>query len=414
MMSPEDHVRRAFAEELPRVLGARFEPRRGQVDMACDVAAALDADGVAVIEAGTGLGKSLAYLVPLVLHAERHGVRAVVSTHTRNLQRQLAESDVPAACAVARVSLDAAVLMGRSSYGCRRAVARALAHGEGDARAGFLRALLAHPSGDLEVVTDASLHLDARARAALAAPAREAACAGCAERPACFLFAARRRALEARVVIVNHALLLANVAALGTLLGPYDACVLDEAHHLEDAATSFHTLSFSPAAIRGADDGICAAEHEEHAAYARAKAAETSAAAVAEIDAAWEALLGGVRAAEAHARDAFVALSANARRLVGASGRRDGAERALVYAEGAPLLYGAQEAAAVAVAAMGRVAQAAGRIEAVARDCEALEAAGTPGIFRAVREAAVETADTLAFLTAGRGEDHVFYARLDE
>ncbi|MCK5407671.1 MAG: DEAD/DEAH box helicase, partial [Candidatus Krumholzibacteria bacterium] len=118
-------VKHALRHTLRDVLGAAFETRDAQVDMAVKVAAAIETGRIVVVEAETGLGKSLAYLVPLILHCARTGVRAVVSTYTKHLQRQLFEKDLVHAlrsAAGAKGALTGAVLMGRSSYACRRAI----------------------------------------------------------------------------------------------------------------------------------------------------------------------------------------------------------------------------------------------------------------------------------------------------
>ena len=118
-------VEQVFRESLPTVLGSSFESRPDQLDMALMVTAAIENGQIDLLEAETGLGKSLAYLVPLILHCARSGDRAVVSTYTKNLQNQLVSRDFPLALRVAGMVLDGAeetngaVLMGRSNYACR-------------------------------------------------------------------------------------------------------------------------------------------------------------------------------------------------------------------------------------------------------------------------------------------------------
>ena len=94
-------VNGVFCDNLPGILGGAYERREQQSDMSTAVASLIHSGGIEVIEAETGLGKSLAYLVPLVLHCAQSGVRAVVSTYTRNLQRQLIDKDFPVACRAA-------------------------------------------------------------------------------------------------------------------------------------------------------------------------------------------------------------------------------------------------------------------------------------------------------------------------
>ena len=89
----ESEVSAAFRSGVAASLGRGFESRPSQVDMARRISRCLESGKTVVIEAGTGLGKSLAYLVPLLIHCEKHGIRAIVSTHTRNLQQQLVNKD---------------------------------------------------------------------------------------------------------------------------------------------------------------------------------------------------------------------------------------------------------------------------------------------------------------------------------
>jgi len=223
---------------LARVLPG-WEPRAPQEEMAAAVARALDREEGLVVEAGTGVGKSLGYLIPASLWAVRGARRVIVSTHTRALQEQLIHGDLPV---VARVlaelglPLKSAMLMGADNYLCVQRLAR----------------LRIHPDAASGEWSQTLTRLDAWARTAdsghrAALPeaipqslwdrvARDTdICLGPAgpswER--CLWRRDRERAEKAHIVIVNHALLLS-----GARLPPFDALIIDEAHNLEEAATS--------------------------------------------------------------------------------------------------------------------------------------------------------------------------------
>jgi len=231
-----------------------FRVRRGQLRMAQRVAAALAGRETLTVEAGTGTGKTFAYLVPALLS----GARVLISTGTRTLQDQLYSKDLPLVGAALGRPARVALLKGRTNYLCRaRLGADADAGrqlempGGGAPRAN--RAMLARiarwahttHSGDLAEVRGLS---DAHPVWAQVTSTRET-CLGarCAEFSRCHVALARRAALDADIVIVNHHLLLADLAlkedGFGDLLGSADAIILDEAHQIPDLATQFFGAS---------------------------------------------------------------------------------------------------------------------------------------------------------------------------
>ena len=236
-----------------------FRVRREQLRMAERVAGALEAHETLVVEAGTGTGKTFAYLVPALLS----GRRVLISTGTRTLQDQLYTKDLPLVSAALGRPARVALLKGRANYLCRYRLAVAEGAGEqltmpgaeagGGARAS--RAMLtriarwAHTtcSGDLAEVGGLS---DSHPVWAQVTSTRET-CLGvrCPEISRCHVALARREALEADIVIVNHHLLLADLAlkedGFGDLLGSADAVILDEAHQIPDLATQFFGASVS-------------------------------------------------------------------------------------------------------------------------------------------------------------------------
>lgn len=228
--------------------GVEFEARAGQREMAHAVLATLLERGTLVIEAGTGSGKSLAYALPAALFAWREGRRTVLATHTRTLQSQLVERELPrlwadlgldrVVRADGRLGLRFTKLLGRSNYVCRTALERWVqawsARGGSFEAARLVLALLQSEDGSLDALAPGCdpAHLEA-------VRSRRETCAGgdCREPPPCPVYAARERARAADVVVVNHALLCIDGRLEGTLLGDADALVVDEAHDLDKVAT---------------------------------------------------------------------------------------------------------------------------------------------------------------------------------
>jgi ATP-dependent DNA helicase DinG len=237
---------------VARVLGtSAFEDRPGQRDMAAFVADAYNDGGVALLEAGTGVGKSFAYLVPAIEWARVNGERTVVSTNTINLQEQLVGKDLPIlarAFSTGERAVTFALLKGWRNYLClsrleqaragqeslfdegRGAELEAIAGWASRTADGSLSDLVEEPSSDVWDAVAAESDLCTRLK--------------CPHFDRCFVFAARRRAAEADVVVVNHHLLASDLAVRiasdnwqeAAVLPPYRRLVLDEAHHLEDVA----------------------------------------------------------------------------------------------------------------------------------------------------------------------------------
>ena len=260
----EDKVARIFRDVLPRVMPGH-EAREGQVEMARAVARALNQNEVSILEAGTGTGKSLAYLVPAALWAQANQSKVVVATHTLTLQGQLASSDLPV-LRKAGIDVTWATLRGRSNYICRRKlVENALEAGvdpsvlTGDAprssepasaddhdsaaRARMLAHLVrAASQGEghrqaLQFSVDADVWEDVRSDHDQTLRAR------CPHFDDCFYYKARRKAADAHILVVNHHLVLADLqikveSGGDGILPKFDRLILDEGHHLEGAATS--------------------------------------------------------------------------------------------------------------------------------------------------------------------------------
>ncbi|PZR78133.1 MAG: hypothetical protein DLM65_13740 [Candidatus Aeolococcus gillhamiae] len=230
----------------PRMAGEGFELREAQLEMTRAVAQTLQRRRRLIVEAGTGVGKSLAYLLPLALHS-RSGRRAVVATRTITLQEQLMERDLPMVETLVGAPIPAALLKGRNHQLSLRRWQRFLGsadagpHGPDLDRVRFKLKLLAWLA-ETEQGDRSELHLNGSEETLwrhVESDGGDCLGAACAnwQSNRCFMVAARRTAEAASIVITNHALLLADAAAGGQTLGEHEALVIDEAHHLEAAAT---------------------------------------------------------------------------------------------------------------------------------------------------------------------------------
>jgi len=230
-----------------------YEHRPGQIRMARAVQDVLQHDGVLLIEAGTGTGKTWAYLIPAVLS----GRRVLVSTGTRALQDQIMEKDLPALQRHLGIEVDAACVKGLSNYLCLRRF-RELSGSADATQARYARSLPA--------LRNWIQHSDSGDRATLASIAEEDPIwsrivsgsdtrigARCDFYEDCFVTGVRRRAEEAQLVVVNHHLFFADLALRDTgfasVLPDYDAVIFDEAHQIEDTATLFFGSRLSTAML---------------------------------------------------------------------------------------------------------------------------------------------------------------------
>lgn len=239
---------------LARTLSG-YEHREAQLSMARAVNLALANDGHLFAEAGTGTGKTLAYLVPAVLS----GRRVVISTATHALQEQIFTKDLPLLRDVLGahgVPVRAALMKGLSNYLCKRRLGERLRSGE-------------PVSADLARIGEWSLGTASGDRAELTALAESAAAwrdvssgtdtrigVSCKHYDECFVTRMRREADDAQIVVVNHHLFFADLAlrttkagGFGGALPPYDAVIFDEAHQIESVATDFFGVRISTARL---------------------------------------------------------------------------------------------------------------------------------------------------------------------
>lgn len=249
---------------VARELGA-YEDRPSQRDMAAYIADAYNDGGIVLMEAGTGVGKSFAYLVPLLRWAQANRERTIVSTNTINLQEQLVGKDLPLlrrALSTDDYTPTFALLKGWRNYLC---LSRLQLAGAGQQS-------LLEPERQEEVVSIAEWAIHTRDGTLGDLPftpshevwdevaAEPDLCTRikCPHFDACFLFKARRRAAEADVVVVNHHLLAADLSVRqasenwqdAAVLPPYQRLILDEAHHLEDVAANHLGVQVGSRGIR--------------------------------------------------------------------------------------------------------------------------------------------------------------------
>ncbi|HVC14985.1 MAG TPA: ATP-dependent DNA helicase [Acidimicrobiales bacterium] len=267
----------AALERVTTALPNGGEDRPGQLEMARAVARAISSGRHLVVRAGTGTGKSLAYLVPAVLSGER----VVVATATKALQDQLAQKDLPALSGALDQPVSFAVLKGRANYLCLERAAEVTGRGlqqdlgtaggahwadsdapDDNARQGDvadtgrlvedLRKLLVW-SGETESGDRADLGFEPHERAWATVSVGPRECPGahrCPEGARCFAERARQRAADADVVIVNTHLYGAHLASGGTVLPPHDVVVFDEAHEMEDVMTQSLGVDLAPGRLR--------------------------------------------------------------------------------------------------------------------------------------------------------------------
>ncbi|UCC63775.1 MAG: DEAD/DEAH box helicase, partial [Anaerolineae bacterium] len=227
----------------------RYEHRPHQLEMLTAVAPAFNERQHLLVEAGTGIGKSLAYLLPAIHFAVDNSERVVISTNTINLQEQIYNKDIPALQEILPLKFRAALVKGRSNYLCQRRLDIFRRNRELDEEGMRLLAkvLVWLPSTMTGDRTE--LFLPTSAEQALwhhiSAEAETCSLERCRYRQKghCFYYRAHQKAESAHLIIVNHALLLSDVAVQGRVLPPYRYLIVDEAHHLEAATT--RQLSFT-------------------------------------------------------------------------------------------------------------------------------------------------------------------------
>jgi DNA polymerase-3 subunit epsilon/ATP-dependent DNA helicase DinG len=256
---------RAIADDSPAALAGLLAPdgplaalpgyehREAQLQMLLAVAQIMRRGGRLVVEAGTGTGKSLAYLVPALARAVGRGERVVVSTHTHTLQEQLVLRDIPALRQWLPWDFEACLLKGRSNYVSLRRWRRYLAEPCRDAKELEFKLKILVWLEQTRTGDRAELRLQGTEESYWSRIASDPLdCVGlhCTE-ASCFVHRARAQAERADLVVVNHALLLADASTSASLIPAYEHLVVDEAHHLEDSATQSLRCDVDGPALEG-------------------------------------------------------------------------------------------------------------------------------------------------------------------
>jgi ATP-dependent DNA helicase DinG len=222
---------------------AAYEHRSQQVAMVREVAEAISKEQHLLVEAGTGTGKSMAYLVPAFSWAEQNNERVVISTNTINLQDQLIHKDIPDLRQILGIDFRAAVLKGRSNYLCPRRLQsmRQIGPRSNEEMRVLAKILMwLHHGGTGNRGEINLLRGEGGVWSLLSAEGEECSLEACLEHTSggCPYYKARLAAENAHVVIVNHALLLADIATGNRVIPEYRHLIIDEAHHLESATTN--------------------------------------------------------------------------------------------------------------------------------------------------------------------------------
>jgi ATP-dependent DNA helicase DinG len=243
---------------IARRLGDLYEFRPQQLEMATAVQQALQEGHHLMVEAGTGVGKSFAYLLPAIEAAVRQKKRVVISTHTISLQEQLVDKDLPLIRSVYPEEFTAVLVKGRSNYLCQRRLHQARARqGMLFDQPAQLQSLLAVEQWSKQTTDGSLADLPALPDSSVweRVCAEHGNCLGkkCTFYQDCFWQSAKRRMNSGQILVVNHALFFSDLALRISgvnYLPKYDVVILDEAHTLEDVATSHFGLSVSEHRIK--------------------------------------------------------------------------------------------------------------------------------------------------------------------
>src|SRR5213083_1550188 len=256
-----ERIRTIFSENGRLSKAKNFEFRPQQQAMATAVARALEEERHLVVEAGTGVGKSLAYLAPAILFAIEQHKKAIVSTHTINLQEQLLYKDIPILKKILAVEFEAALMKGRQNYLCPRRLERALQQAnelftgpeqnELNRLVEWARTTRDGSLSDLSVEPDPKVWMQVCSEAHICTQKT------CGQDPRCFYQQARKRLLAADVVVLNHTLLFILLGSPDMqeeresgFLVPNDFIIFDEAHTVEQVASKQIGIGVSQYGLR--------------------------------------------------------------------------------------------------------------------------------------------------------------------
>ncbi|MBA2243110.1 MAG: DEAD/DEAH box helicase [Chthoniobacterales bacterium] len=256
-----ERIRTIFSETGLLAKAKNFEYRSEQQEMAVALAQALEQERHLVVEAGTGVGKSIAYLVPSILFAIEQHKKAIISTHTINLQEQLLNKDIPILKKLLPVEFEAALMKGRQNYLCPRRLERAMQQANElfttSEQAELIRIAEWSRQTTDGSLSDLSLEPDTKVWTQVCSEAHICTTKTCGQTGHCFFQQARKRLLAADAIVVNHTLLF---MVLGTpdeqeeresgFLFPNDFLIFDEAHTVEQVASRQIGITISQYGLR--------------------------------------------------------------------------------------------------------------------------------------------------------------------
>lgn len=220
---------------------SHYENRRGQLEMAIAVADALSEGANLMVEAGTGIGKSFAYLIPLIHWSKKEDRRAVVATGTKVLQNQLVSNDLPFLAQHSEKDFTFEVLFGQENFFCRRRAGAVTQYGlfDDDAQAAELKDIADWARQESGIFEDYPEPISPRLRQQISRRSEACPRRNCAYYTECPYYRKRRAAEQADILIINHHLFFAHLESAGTFLPEFGAVVFDEAHRLEQVAASY-------------------------------------------------------------------------------------------------------------------------------------------------------------------------------
>ncbi|MGF1678753.1 MAG: ATP-dependent DNA helicase [Candidatus Methylacidiphilales bacterium] len=259
--SLESRVRALFDEGSVLTGSKHYEHRPQQIDMAAAVARALSEERHLLVEAGTGVGKSLAYLLPALCHAEETRKKALISTYTIQLQEQLFHKDIPLAQKILPFEFKAALLKGRQNYVCPARLKRAIAqrddlftsseHAELQRIHEWLQTTADGTLSDFNEIPNPKIWSQICSEPHLCTPR------SCGHDPKCFYQQARKKMLDARLIVLNHTLFFTCLGGMDEhtdagqgFMFQDDFVVFDEAHRLADVAARHIGISINPSSMR--------------------------------------------------------------------------------------------------------------------------------------------------------------------
>ena len=256
-----EEVRNLFSKTGSLAKAKNFEFRPQQQEMAVAVAQALEEEVHLVVEAGTGVGKSIAYLAPAILFALEAKKKAIISTHTINLQEQLLYKDIPILKKILPVEFEAALMKGRQNYLCPRRLERALQQATElftTSEAAELARLAAWASTTRDgSLSDLSIEPDPKVWSQVCSEPHICTVKSCGQTSNCFFQQARKRLLAADVIVLNHTLLFMLLGSPieqetreSGFLFPNDFIIFDEAHTLEQTASRQIGIGISQYGLR--------------------------------------------------------------------------------------------------------------------------------------------------------------------